>query len=365
MSKGPRIIFSDIDGTLAHFPAYMPSTSQISQKSPFTATYTEDEISIECNILPSTTSGPAYMPSAAIDIVRSLRASGIIFVLVTGARRRTLLERLRHLPDCDVAAAESGGRIYRFPAGVRSSLLTAAEHERFLDRAWAQRLAPFCGELCEAQLPPGELSQAKQTPLAELAQSLRMGGWSVDTSDYTTQIRIRLETAKDPLSAVQCCDPIVRLHADLAVLAQKTTPWWCVTQNLDKADIYPSCSGKGEAVRYLVDSYGFAPSDAVVMMDDDNDLPMAALVSGDDYEARSMALENAGETDHECKGISTAVHRVYLPSITGRRVAEMIQSPECRWWVAPRPGVCGTVDALQCIHRQSSTSTSTPPSAPH
>ena len=47
---------------------------------------------------------------------------------------------------------------------------------------------------------------------------------------------------------------------------------------MSKFDFFPSISGKGNAVAYLLSKLGIATSDAVAIFDDDNDLPMAAEV---------------------------------------------------------------------------------------
>ena len=39
---------------------------------------------------------------------QSLRAQGILFVIITGARKSTLLERLPFLPKGDAAVSETG-----------------------------------------------------------------------------------------------------------------------------------------------------------------------------------------------------------------------------------------------------------------
>jgi hydroxymethylpyrimidine pyrophosphatase-like HAD family hydrolase len=51
--------------------------------------------------------------------VAHLRRNDIKFVIVTGARTSTLLQRLPHLPAADAFVSENGGRIwYPDPAGV-------------------------------------------------------------------------------------------------------------------------------------------------------------------------------------------------------------------------------------------------------
>ena len=47
-------------------------------------------------------------------------------------------------------------------------------------------------------------------------------------------------------------------------------------RNLGKADFFPSISGKGNAVQFLLAKLGIEAADAVALFDDENDLPMAA-----------------------------------------------------------------------------------------
>ena len=50
--------------------------------------------------------GPGMVSERSVELVDRLRAEGVMFVVVTAARKSTLLERLPLLPTCDVRASQ-------------------------------------------------------------------------------------------------------------------------------------------------------------------------------------------------------------------------------------------------------------------
>tara|TARA_B100000795_G_C22779568_1_gene431608 strand:+ start:1115 stop:1690 length:576 start_codon:yes stop_codon:yes gene_type:complete len=141
---GVKAVFSDLDGTLVHFPAWFEAHgSKIVLRDPAAGTATvrsPDGQERACRLLPSSTMGDGLVSERTVELIDELRALGILFVVVTAARKSTLLERLPLLPAVDVAVGETGSRIY--VDGV-------------LDEAWADGLREVCGAL-DRELSPEE-----------------------------------------------------------------------------------------------------------------------------------------------------------------------------------------------------------------
>ena len=99
-----KIIFSDIDGSLIHYPKQPPSE--------------DDQDNRIISLPPSATGMQGVISSKTLLLCRDLRdKKGVKLVLVTGARTSTLLNRLPYLPKADAYCTESGGRIF-YPTNV-------------------------------------------------------------------------------------------------------------------------------------------------------------------------------------------------------------------------------------------------------
>ena len=95
-----KIIFSDIDGSLIHYPKNLDEQT------------TKNDNSI-ISLPPSATGLQGVLSSRTLSLCRDIRAKkGVQLVLVTGARTSTLLNRLPFLPKADAYCTESGGRIF-------------------------------------------------------------------------------------------------------------------------------------------------------------------------------------------------------------------------------------------------------------
>eukprot|EP00187_Rhodella_violacea_P000491 CAMPEP_0174888604 /NCGR_PEP_ID=MMETSP0167-20121228/3879_1 /TAXON_ID=38298 /ORGANISM="Rhodella maculata, Strain CCMP736" /LENGTH=156 /DNA_ID=CAMNT_0016125657 /DNA_START=124 /DNA_END=591 /DNA_ORIENTATION=- len=110
-----RILFSDLDGTLVHYPKhfqdYATATPSPTDPTLATLTYTATQTSRPCTTLPSLTAGPSYISHATARLLSKLRALGVVVVFITAARTSTYLSRRQHLPEADAECFESGGRI--------------------------------------------------------------------------------------------------------------------------------------------------------------------------------------------------------------------------------------------------------------
>ena len=211
-SSAPRLraIFSDLDGTLVHFPAWFEehgtriiSPDVSSERATVESPAGERR---ECRVLPSSTMGPGLVSERSAELVAQLRSEGVLFVVVTAARKSTLLERLPLLPDCDAAVSETGSRVCARCSRIRLILPApppthcpthphpsrgadlgggqpvqqAADLAATLDVPWALGLEPICGPI-EREMEHA----ARPEPLWQFFRRLqRVEGLNVDGRSY-------------------------------------------------------------------------------------------------------------------------------------------------------------------------------------
>lgn len=317
-SQLPRIraIFSDLDGTIVHFPKWFREKGiDLSERQPESnraeVLRRADGERRGCRLLPASTMGDGVVSDRTVhlphltaaspllptlhtassscaplsvnsrrgplqvELVAQLRAEGVLFVIVTGARKSTTLERLPMLPPADAVICETGSRIFRG---------TTAEGAGTLDAAWEARLAHICGPL-DREMPPSD----RPEPLWCFCAKLQADGFQVDTRSYYGCFRV--DTKGDSAAAE-------RLRQILVGDEMPPSLDWAM--NLGKHDIFPAVSGKANAVRYLQLEFGLRPEECACLFDDDNDLGMAAccgthLLPGLTSESvRRAAAENPG-----------------------------------------------------------------------
>jgi len=248
--RAVRAIFSDLDGTLVHFSQWFerhgvrivtPADETLAAPKAVVADPAGEERI--CRVLPKSTMGLGYVSERTVELVDALREDGVRFVVITAARKSTLLERLELLPTCDVAVGECGTRIY---------------YDGKLDMDWASRFEAVSGPL-ETDVPPEDRPQ----PLWRLCARMREAGLKVDTRSYFGCFRVDTQGSEEQAALVERFR--AEMHASIAC-----------TMNLAKYDFYPAVCGKGNAVRYLQGKYDLRPEECAALFDDDNDLPMAA-----------------------------------------------------------------------------------------
>ncbi|KAL3791631.1 hypothetical protein ACHAW5_000627 [Stephanodiscus triporus] len=114
-----RIVFSDVDGTLVHYPSHRRRMAEAEDAA--------DE-SIIIHLPPSKTGARGVISARTLSLCHRLRHGrdvggdgggggrivngGVPFVLVSGMRTTTLFQRLPYLPRADAYVSESGGRIF-------------------------------------------------------------------------------------------------------------------------------------------------------------------------------------------------------------------------------------------------------------
>jgi len=255
-----RAIFSDLDGTIVHFPKWFEEhgTKVISSEPALQCAVAESPSGEkrECRLLPSSTMGDGLVSERTVELVEQLRAEGVLFVVVTAARKSTLLERLPLLPPCDAAVCETGSRIYlQEVGGALPGGLSAAP-----DAEFSSRIEPVCGPL-ERELDVDE----RPEPLWQFYRTLRaeVAGLKCDARSYYGCFRVDTRDSAAVDEALRAC---IEQHKPESV------DW---AMNLGKYDFFPAASGKGNAVAYLQAKWGVAPDECACLFDDDNDLPMA------------------------------------------------------------------------------------------
>eukprot|EP00668_Euglena_longa_P029883 GGOE01037261.1.p1 GENE.GGOE01037261.1~~GGOE01037261.1.p1 ORF type:complete len:329 (-),score=73.41 GGOE01037261.1:234-1220(-) len=280
MKSFTRVLFSDLDGTLVHFHHEIAAFAQVQSvpgRGPAepNVLYTDVASGEQrlCFTLPSSTAGPAYVSLRTHELVRRLRTQGVLFVIVTAGRKSTLLARIPMLPIADVYVGELGGRIL---LNQRSALLFPEANSTVpvapppasclaLDEEWSSQLSAVAGPL-DSEVPPADRPGA----LWEVFRQLKAHGLTPDGNSYWGCFRV--DATKSEQLTPHEAEAV--LHQTCAALPPSVTS----ASNLGKVDFHPSCSGKGNAVRYLLKKFGVAQSDAFALFDDDNDLPMALAV---------------------------------------------------------------------------------------
>lgn len=246
------IVFSDIDGTLVHYP-----TTDERQKG------VQEESSDDNRILelpPSSTGMKGVISSKTLRQCQDIRRQGVKLVLVSGMRSSTLLKRLPYLPRADAYCCEAGGRIF-YPIHQQQEdaaglTVTPASY----DGARAQDLEAF--RLVEDMDWRREMERIKaagkdgfvsnelgddnnQAPMSiadrdgtlwEFARRLLADGYVLDTKGYASCFRVNRnqqtpDMSKEAFDALS--DGAVAYPSELST-----------STNLGCVDFYPVASGK-------------------------------------------------------------------------------------------------------------------------
>ena len=236
--KSLIIVFSDLDGTLIHYPdstsEQMPSEGIL-------------------KLPPSSTGMMGIISYQTLAKCRQLRNNGVKLILVSGMRSLTLLKRLPYLPRADAYCCEAGGRIY-YPSTTAMDDPSFRIEPVAYDGATKEDLEPFyvCEDTewrrrMEQKNAAGldgfglrdpttdETSSIEQRTgsLWSFAQSLQEQGLVLDTKGYATCFRVN--------RSQQTVD---RLFDELLSGAIPHPPELASSVNLGCIDFYPNISGK-------------------------------------------------------------------------------------------------------------------------
>jgi hydroxymethylpyrimidine pyrophosphatase-like HAD family hydrolase len=304
-------VFSDIDGTLVHYPPAHVMQQDINTRN--------DDGDIDNNkndllyLPPSKTGQRGVISSKTLLLCQQLRNEGVPFVLVTGARSTTLFQRLPYLPRADAYVSESGGRIF-YPNfsindvvdGMVDGVLVhpqpyegcpSSHLESFTlveDLLWRNEisnldcagtdgysiLAPRAGSDGFSTLTPPIPIDQRSGKLWAYARSMQKKGFFLDSSGYATAFRINRKHQEDDIAStfdefLEQCNNREGVPEELG----------CST-NLGCVDFYPKMSGKKNVCDYLIrkfiktcsngeDESITLKSHAYCLCDDDNDVEMA------------------------------------------------------------------------------------------
>lgn len=294
----PQVLFSDIDGTIVHYPKefneYAEIVTENEQNGTAKIRYKLTGEERDCVVLSSMTGGKSYLSQNTIDLIARAREIGLCFVLITGARTSTYISRRPLLPKADFEFFENGGR--KLEHGV-------------LDPGWTDLMAAATGPVADraALLPGLPPADERAGTLWEVYRMLKKDGWKLDARNYTTNFRVIVDGDKTTKDFEETVVPL---------LAERGL---ATSFNLGKADIYPAMSGKANAAKHILDARGWSAQQAVAMFDDDNDLELGALCG-----------------------------RSFLPGVTHPNVLSALQKHPS-WELTKHRGFLGTEEALRAI----------------
>jgi len=226
--KDIKVVFSDVDGTLIHYPDQI----MVDEKDD------EDRIWLP----PSSTGMRGVISKRTFVLCQSLREEkGVKLVLVSGMRSSTLIQRLPFLPKADAYCSEGGGRIFypmKDDVGNGYALkedLSWRKTMEALDAAGSDGYGPSVGDFKDNVIQSAEdvISNIpifeRKGILWEFASSLKRKGWNIDYKGYATSFRIKF-TADSEGTMDELLDLIPR---ELSC-----------SVNLGMSDVYPKNSGK-------------------------------------------------------------------------------------------------------------------------
>eukprot|EP00550_Attheya_septentrionalis_P002661 CAMPEP_0198290122 /NCGR_PEP_ID=MMETSP1449-20131203/8086_1 /TAXON_ID=420275 /ORGANISM="Attheya septentrionalis, Strain CCMP2084" /LENGTH=342 /DNA_ID=CAMNT_0043988567 /DNA_START=609 /DNA_END=1634 /DNA_ORIENTATION=- len=289
-----RVVFSDVDGTLVHYSEKPQNELDADPVNPI------------LYLPPSKTGMRGIISSRTLQLCRKVRQSPagsnklVCFVLISGMRTSTLLQRLPFLPKADAYCCEAGGRIF-YPIELNSEMgsknksIVAIIHPKSFLGASEDDLKPF--GLIEdmewksqmAQLDAAGSDGYNDVPMVQrkgslwdYARALVSHGYTIDSTGYSSCFRVNRKQQDPSQIGIRQWDALTSgtlmpsLSADAYGLDSSV--------NLGCVDFYPRHSGKKNCCEYLVkrfcdDLSGDAASKlsefAVCLCDDDNDLEMA------------------------------------------------------------------------------------------
>jgi hypothetical protein len=245
------ILFSDIDGTLVHYP-----TTDEREKGGQKESSNDNRI---LELPPSSTGMKGVISSKTLRQCQDVRRRGVKLVLVSGMRSSTLLKRLPYLPRADAYCCEAGGRIF-YPIQQKEDAASLTVIPASYDGARTQDLEEFGlvedmdwrneMEKIDAAGKGGFVSNelgdgSNQAPLSiadregslwEFARRLLADGYVLDTKGYASCFRVN-RNQQTPGVSKEAFDALS--DGTIAFPSELST-----STNLGCVDFYPVASGK-------------------------------------------------------------------------------------------------------------------------
>ena len=234
------LVFSDLDGTLIHYPSKVPRNKRSNRL---------------LKLPPSSTGMRGIISSKTLSQIQEIRRKGIKFILVSGARASTLLSRLPYLPKADAYCCEAGGRIF-YPTDevaedsfkVIPEKYDGADEESLRpfsiveDLDWRRKIEEKAGPFGSVTLKDLAINPGLQADINErngllwdFARSLAARGYVLDTKGYSACFRVnkKHQTTVSDDEFVSLLDGKIKPYVGLAS-----------SINLSCIDFYPEESGK-------------------------------------------------------------------------------------------------------------------------
>lgn len=302
------VVFSDLDGTLIHYPDKIPKGNHLLK-------------------LPASSTGMrGVISSKTLSLVQQIRAKGTRFVLVSGMRTTTFLSRVKYLPRADAYCTEAGGRIFYATDDISSKEAFVVTPERYdgaeekdleafglvEDLGWRSEMEKVTGTFMSADLNDLSSNPSKVVNLNErdgllwdFARDLVSKGYVLDLKGYSACFRVN----KKQQNTVS--------DDDFQALSDgRMKPWseLATSVNLSCVDYYPATSGKKNCCQYLAEKFcpkanpdELLSTNTVCVCDDDNDLEMAlacqhAYIPGVSSESMAEAIRNQPDHFSETSG---------------------------------------------------------------
>uniref|UniRef100_A0A6U9S6Y9 Sucrose phosphatase-like domain-containing protein n=1 Tax=Picocystis salinarum TaxID=88271 RepID=A0A6U9S6Y9_9CHLO len=308
------LVFADVDGTLVHYDDVMGKLGSFSGRKDAEKGIHEF-IDLQGNahemikLPPSTTGMQGVLSNETLSLVHQMRGNDqkeTTFVLISGARTTTMLQRLAYLPTCDAFVTENGGRIFFRNEKQRKTASPYVE-----DLLWLESHKDAIGSLDLAFNPP----QDRQGPLWDVYRILAQRGWNLDVAGYITEFRV---VATGESSEEETLRNAIQEAGDGKIR---------FSRNLGKYDVYPVSSGKAEAASYIRNNcsgrilrINKKYNRVVAICDDDNDVELAM-----------------------------DAHHVYVPCISSETLRLNIHRNPEHFTLSKRMGPFATEDMLQAL----------------
>ncbi|EME31588.1 uncharacterized protein Gasu_12590 [Galdieria sulphuraria] len=225
ISRQIRIVFSDLDGTLVHYPQELKRYSQIEQLNDgkFVVRYKDSGEERICLALPSTTRGYSLISLETCQRIEEIREKGVYFVYISGARTVTFENRRSLLPIVDFEVFENGGVITQ---------------QGKVDQEWQQTISSFIGSNYSLRTPVEE----RQGSLWDAYRLLLQKGFKLDADGYLTQFRVKKPQGNTELDKEwSIMESEIQQKLNVKVVC-----------NLNELDVIPSIAGKENAAKHIL-----------------------------------------------------------------------------------------------------------------
>ncbi len=233
--KKIEIVFSDVDGTLVHFPENL------------------DELNENHKIikLPTSSTGMrGVISSRTMELCQDLRSRNVKLILVSGMRTSTLIKRLPFLPRADAYACEAGGRIF-YPVDIDQNydgiVIAPQTYEGISqqniqpyglkeDMEWRTKMSMPEAAGSDGYINDDNNIAERDGLLWKFANSLIEKGFTIDHKGYSSCFRVNKKQQIKSKVSDKDFDDFVSNTIIPKGLASSV--------NLGCVDFYPSLSGK-------------------------------------------------------------------------------------------------------------------------